>query len=316
MLHIIGLILKIIGIILVSILSLLVLVLCILLFVPIRYHIEGSYDNYIETLNVKVKISWFLHLVAGSVTYENLNLKWKMRELWFKQSSQGDVHQSDLDSEANYLKAPSQNAQEVPAPESQEETKPESQEASGLESQKVPESERKLIQGQKEESQKNTKSKKTIGQKLSDLKDKILEIIGKIKYTFKRFCDNIKLMLQKKEHIQDFLTDELHVYTLNKCKNELLYLLKHWKPRKCVVHGEVGFDDPYTTGRLLAGLSIAYPFIGEHMYITPNFETQVLRGDFYIKGKVTMVQVVIVGIRLLMDAKVRRTIRDVKNFKL
>lgn len=318
MLHIIGLILKIIGMILVSILGLLVLLLCIFLFVPVRYKVKGSYEKQLDTLKVEVKVSWLLHLIAGHITYHHPNLKWEMRELWFKQSSDKQMNQETSYSNAEKETVKSKTTEDKLTQELDAEWR----QASSLEQKQqseTQETQTKETQTPTESDSapedKQKKSKETLGEKYTRWKHKILGILRKIKYTFKRFCDNIKMILQKKELLQEFLTNEDHVHTLGQAKKELLYLLKHWKPRKCIVHGEVGFEDPCTTGQFLAGLSMIYPFIGEHIYITPNFQEPVLQGDFYLKGKVAVIHVVVIGIRLLLDAQVRKTVRDIRNFK-
>lgn len=330
MLHIIGLILKIIGIILVSILGLLVLLLCIVLFVPICYQIKGRYDNTLDSLQIEMKVNWLLHLIAGCVIYEDATLSWRIRALWFRKSSQTAPPTEQFQKRS---KEEPKVLQRDELKESQKIQK-EEEEQTGRIQPKVADETGRIQLEMTEEKDRNCKDdadtmdladymygnprkkKKTLWKRICQIKVKIISVLHKIKYTFKQFCDNIRLMLQKKEHVQDFFTAEDHIHTLNKGKEQLVYLLKRWKPGKCIIHGEVGFEDPCTTGKLLAGLSIVYPFIGEHIYITPNFQTQVLQGDFLIKGKITLVCVVIVGTRLLMDRHVRNTIRDIRNFQL
>ncbi len=66
MLHIILLILKIIGLILLIVLGLLVFLLLVVLLVPVRYQLRASHG---ETLHLKGRVSWLLHLVQISVTH-------------------------------------------------------------------------------------------------------------------------------------------------------------------------------------------------------------------------------------------------------
>ena len=47
-----------------------------------------------------------------------------------------------------------------------------------------------------------------------------------------------------------------------------------------------GLEDPYDTGRILAVLSMLYPFYGEHIDIYPDFEYRILEGHLLIKGRI------------------------------
>ena len=46
------------------------------------------------------------------------------------------------------------------------------------------------------------------------------------------------------------------------------------------------------TGQVLAGLSMPYPFWGEHVSIIPDFEQKVLEGSLYIKGRIRIIHFV------------------------
>ena len=75
MLHILGMILKIAGILLGSILGIFLLATLLILFVPIRYQVNGSYQ---EKINVKAKISWLLSIVKVSIQYGEKGISFKI----------------------------------------------------------------------------------------------------------------------------------------------------------------------------------------------------------------------------------------------
>ena len=93
MLHILFLILKIIGIILLTILGILILLLLIVFFVPLRYQVTAEFAGDLKKSKLEVKFSWFLHVLAGKVTYMEEKLDHKVRILW-KTISEDSVKES------------------------------------------------------------------------------------------------------------------------------------------------------------------------------------------------------------------------------
>ena len=77
-----------------------------------------------------------------------------------------------------------------------------------------------------------------------------------------------------------------------------------------------GFEDPSVTGYVLAGLSMVYPLIGEHTDITPDFENQVLQGKLSARGKLRIIHLAVLILKLLADKNVRITYQHFKKIKL
>lgn len=137
----------------------------------------------------------------------------------------------------------------------------------------------------------------------------------KIKCTILKICDKIKLFWKTKEKVTSFLTDNIHVEAFKIVKREIGILAGHLRPRRIRGLVRFGFEDPYRTGQVLAGLSILYPFYGEHVEIYPDFEQKILEGDLYIKGHIRMVHLAALLWRLFFNRYVRGTYRDYKMLK-
>lgn len=122
--------------------------------------------------------------------------------------------------------------------------------------------------------------------------------LEKIKCTIQKFCDKMK-------KIKEFITDEVHLQALLCLKNELVMFLRKIKPDKLKGYLRFGLDDPYNTGRVLAVLSILYPFYGENIEIYPEFEKEILEGDIWMKGRIHLIHLVTIVCRLYFDKNIK-----------
>lgn len=288
MLHILWMLLKIIGIILLIILGVLVLSVCVVLFVPLRYHGKAEAKGTLDSVKAHLKFSWLLHLVSGYVTYENRETKWQVRILWKKLNVEKKDSQEAVFSE------------NVSEDESSKELKTDTEKDKS----KINESEPDKLN---EKTNGKTSSKKSEKQKKN--------IFEKIKYTFRDFCDKIKALIKKKEKLQEFLTNEIHQSTWRKLKQEIWKLFKFLKPKKLVLNLHFGFADPSVTGKVLAALSMLYPFYLDHINLEPEFDEKILEGDAYIKGTVRGLHLLIVICNLFFDKNIKTTYKAIKNWK-
>lgn len=368
MLHILLLIIKIIGIILAAILGILVLLVCIVLFVPVRYEAMGKGEGPPESLKVKVRVTWLLHLVAVDIYYtlshsassegagiagypdgyRDQRLRWRVRAAWIKKAGgRGGAPEKvpaadEKPAEAVADEKPPEAAVDEKPPEAvadggnagteagniaddiakerREETQgyenSEERHSEALESKKAVHEESEEIKEACEDEKDTSEEREGIGQKIQGIYRKIAAWFQKIKCTFSELCDRIKALLEKKDKIAAFIEDEVHVDAFVRVKKELFRCLKCLKPKKADVKVIYGFEDPYRTGQVLAGVSVLYPFIGEYTSITPDFEHRVLKGSAYIKGKLYMWHIVRMCIRLILSKNIRTTYKHIKNFEL
>ena len=288
MLHILWMLVKIIGIILLIILGVLVLSVCVVLFVPLRYHGKAEAKGTLDSVKAHLKFSWLLHLVSGYVTYENRETKWQVRILWKKLNVEKKDSQEAVFSE------------NVSEDESSKELKTDTEKDKLKINESEPDKLNKKTNG-KTSSKKSEKQKKNI--------------FEKIKYTFRDFCDKIKALIKKKEKLQEFLTNEIHQSTWRKLKQEIWKLFKFLKPKKLVLNLHFGFADPSVTGKVLAALSMLYPFYLDHINLEPEFDEKILEGDAYIKGTVRGLHLLIVICNLFFDKNIKTTYKAIKNWK-
>lgn len=160
---------------------------------------------------------------------------------------------------------------------------------------------------------KNAWQEKAPKENLSDRLDHFFE---KISCKSEAICGKIKELIRKKEIVMDFLTNEIHKAAFMKVISEIKRLLGRLKPQRINGNLEFGFEDPALTGKVLAGLSILYPYTGDNLQVTPQFEDKILKGDIYIKGSAAAKLFASMGLRLLLNKNIRTTIKHARKFKL
>lgn len=297
MLHILLLILKIIGIILTVILGIIILLIGIILFVPVRYEISAKCDGTIESLRAKVKATWLLCLLRADVLVKGKKLKWQVRAAWIKKSNVmtfGERKEETKD----------EAKEKVSSEESQKENK----------TVKETVKEDRLEEGSKEPEEKVEINTQT-GDAVSEESEK-KSIDDKIKENYEKIKTKVDELLQKKEKVTDFLTEDAHIHAFKKIKIDLFIILKRLKPTKIDIKLRFGFADPATTGKVLGGLSILYPFLGATTEFIPDFENQILKGNIYVKGKIRFSHFAALAIKLLLCKDIRTSYKDIRNFKL
>lgn len=137
----------------------------------------------------------------------------------------------------------------------------------------------------------------------------------KIKYTILNIYDKIKMFIKFKVKLVEFLQNKTHQTAWEVVKEEFFKLLKLLKPKKMIADVEFGFEDPSLTGKVLAGISVLYPFYPDTICITPNFTQQIVDGDARMKGRVGVIPLLKIFRKLFYDKNVRKTYADIKKWK-
>ncbi len=318
MLQILLLILKILGLILAWLLGILLFLLLILLFVPFRYRVYAGRKG--EWL-VRGKVTWLLRIVSFPFVFEKgvFTAKLKVFGLTVKNFTEDeeelegkevrffrDVQEEaeDLAYEEVFGEAERTGGEEIPAVLPQTETDV---------LRKGPAEKQESKQEEKEPSR--TRKKNIFAKFLQKLRSAaqflkgLSKKIRNLKYTIRRFCVKMKRGIRKVRETKAFLTDERTHAAFRAALREVLLLLKALLPRK--IRGEVHFgrEDPALTGEILGGIGIFYPVFMDNVKVFPDFEAPVLEGELLIKGRIRLVTVLGIAIRLWMDKNVRYVYR-------
>ena len=142
-------------------------------------------------------------------------------------------------------------------------------------------------------------------EKLQELYIKAYDALQNLKCTFERFCDKLNSTREKAEEILDLASDNRTKNALSHILKELKLILKRVLPRRWDLSMNFGMEDPSLTGKILAALSVIYPFFPGKMEIEPDFSKQVIKGHTELKGHIRAAAFIGPAIRLLFDKNIR-----------
>lgn len=206
MLHVLLFVLKIIGIILLAILGIAVLLVCVVLFVPLRYRIEAESDGTFDGIDAKVRVSWLWHLISGYALYREGRLDWQFRILWKKMNVEGkpEAKEENKTQEKENVRQESRREEAaVPQPESVREEEASKDEKCTVETVRdaEPGEAKKHVHTQRRKRKKTT-------------------VFEKITHTYQTICAKIKLFIERKELLAEFLTDTVHGLAFSRAKKK------------------------------------------------------------------------------------------------
>lgn len=156
----------------------------------------------------------------------------------------------------------------------------------------------------------------SIYQKIANLYRRIAKIPEKMISTAEGLGQKAQGLLKKKDKIMEFLMDEVHQAAFMRAKDEVFFLLRRLKPGTIQADIRYGFEDPSLTGKVLAGISMCYPFLGDGAAIHPDFEKKVFDGQLRIAGRLRASYFLKLLWKLVWSKEVRMTYRHVRNFEL
>jgi len=297
MLHIILFILKLSGLLILILLGLVLLAAVLVLFVPVRYRAEGS---YLKKVKGNMKISWLLHILSVTVRYEE-DVLIVVRLFGFPITRPKKMDEELKDAEEIMVQA-----MEVKEPEAVKEAR---QLGRDVKKTVLGESETRqpVLKDIKETEQ--IKKESWLQAMFRKIKKKLIHILEKIKYLYKRICDTLRNMKEKKDEIQAFLSNKENQKTAKLLYKQGKRLVRHIFPVKG--HGNVtfGFEDPGLTGQALMAASLLYPFFHKYWNLYPVFDRSVFTAEGTFRGRIRLGTVLIIGLRLLLDKNFRTLLK-------
>lgn len=309
-------ILKWLGILLLVILGLVLAVLLAVLFVPIRYEAEGSFKGEPAA---KGRVSWLWRLFSCQVVYDGeaevslriFGVKTGRKKEAADGAEEAEIPEPVVTAREKHPEkeepaggnkpaeeAPvsgSQPGEECPAPEM-----PETCERTSAEKLKSDAAKAAPEQpGAETETGKKRQKKKRIRQ----------NPFQEIKVTFQRICGKLKTAEEKWQKLRDFLEKEENKNTFRLLKRQVIRLFRHILPGKVSGKVRFGFEDPYTTGRILTYISPFYGWYGRKIQVIPVFDEQVLEGEISLKGRIRIATLLFIGFQVWRDKNFRTLLK-------
>lgn len=279
MLHILLLIIKIILIIIAVLVGLVLAALFAVLFVPIRYRIEGQYNDMRKY--AFASCSWLLHIISLQAGYDkDGGAQFAIRLFGIQLNKAKTKTESDGSSSRpsgldKKKKDRDKNKVEHKAAKTVFESEPE---ADGIDK-----------TGNEE-----TGNEETGFKEKSSFKDKVIHM-----------KDNIK---ETTEKVSATLHNDDYKQLAKFIKRQVIELFKIIKPRKGRLYVRFGFDDIETTGKAAMYLAVLYGIIGADIEIIPDFNEKIFEGEAYIKGSIRLIGAAVIALRCFFNTEFRRYI--------
>lgn len=134
----------------------------------------------------------------------------------------------------------------------------------------------------------------------------------KEKFSFRKVYDKILNCKDNVTYYIDILRSNATYFTIEDCKKVIGKVLLRIRPKKLRIHATVGFDGPDTTGYFYGLYCIFSGFLGKNVIVKPDFDKKILQGDFFCKGKIYGITLLVAACRLFFHKGLRKLIDEVK----
>ena len=298
MLHILLLIIKIILIIIAVLVGLVLLALLAVLFVPIRYRVEGQYNDMRKY--AAVKCSSLLHIISIQAGYDkDGGVQSAIRLFGIRLNKAKTKAESDGSSSSSGADKKKKDRDKDKAAKTVFESEPfdNGQLDEKKETASIP------VKDEKRESEADGIDK--TGNEPIGFKEKIKNKFQNVKDKVIHMKDNVR---ETTEKVSAVLNNDDYKQLVRFIKRQIIELFKLIKPRKGRLYVRFGFDDIETTGKAAMYLAVLYGIIGADIEIIPDFNEEIFEGEAYIKGRIRLIGAAVIAFRCFFNREFRRYI--------
>ena len=302
------LILKIIGILLLSIISLLLIIIALLLFVPIRYRIiankfEDS-DFYAE-----IKLTWLLHFINILIKYTD-DLYYRVRVILIP------IKKSDnLKKHKNNSKKTKPDPNDTKSIDERENISDKSVNED-ISDNEISKNKEEIVSTSDldENDDDNIKfdENKGIIYKIRFVLTKFFEFLFNIKEKLNEAYNTVVNIVKDIDYYINALKDERNKKVISLCLSQASSIINNIKPKVFNGNLTIGIDDPYTMGQILSIYGILFPIIHDKITINPVYDKEVIEGDLYIKGRISVFVLIRAAIKIYFNRDFKRMIKIFK----
>lgn len=347
-----GTVLSVIGAVLLKLLwliLLLILLVGLLLVWPIRY--KGRLE-YQESLAAKGRVSWLLGLLSLSISYQEGEMDSRIRIFGVDVQRLIGKRRERKAKKGKQQNAKRKNSSDTGEKEAyQANRQAEDKDArKGISEQEDVQICQQIEQEELEEEKSENNVEEKSGEARDDTAEPIMpeletSEIPKDQQTFRksgiaaffkglkeRFCyrleqiqvffQNLWTVLKKIKRKMEWLADVKEFWQLENTrrmvcilKDNVIHLWRKLKPR--VLRGKVifGTGDPCTTGQILGAAAMLYAVYGKGVQVIPDFEEARLEGELYIRGRISIITILMILIRIFLSGEWNQFRREAEQLK-
>lgn len=140
-------------------------------------------------------------------------------------------------------------------------------------------------------------------------------LIRRVKAFFVGVLNTINALLRKYELVVELWDKRSTQAAIEKIIDYVYRLGKHIKPKKTKIKLHYGFDDPAFTGQVLGAVGIVYGFVGDIIEVNPDFEEEKMEVDCLISGKMRVLNLGIIVIKVARDKVLKRLLKNIDKLK-
>ena len=302
------LILKIIGIILLSIISLLLIIIALILFVPIRYRIiankfEDS-DFYAE-----IKLTWLLHFINILIKYTD-DLYYRVRVILIP------IKKSDnLKKHKNNSKKTEPDPNDTKSIDERENISDKSVNED-ISDNEISKDKEEIVStsdlDENDDDNINFDENKGIIYKIRFVLTKFFEFLFNIKEKLNEAYNTVVNIVKDIDYYINALKDERNKKVISLCLSQASSIINNIKPKIFNGNLTIGIDEPYTMGQILSIYGILFPIIHDKITINPVYDKEVIEGDLYIKGRISVFVLIRAAIKIYFNRDYKRMIKIFK----
>ena len=302
------LILKIIGIILLIIISLLLIIIALILFVPIRYRIiankfEDS-DFYAE-----IKLTWLLHFINILIKYTD-DLYYRVRVILIPIKKSDNLKKHKKNSKKN-----EPDSDDTKSIDEGENISDESVNED-ISDNEISKDKEEIVStsdlDENDDDNINFDENKGIIYKIRFVLTKFFEFLFNIKEKLNEAYNTVVNIVKDIDYYINALKDERNKKVISLCLSQASSIINNIKPKIFNGNLTIGIDEPYTMGQILSIYGILFPIIHDKITINPVYDKEVIEGDLYIKGRISVFVLIRAAIKIYFNRDYKRMIKIFK----
>ncbi len=303
------LVLKIIGIVLLSIIGLVLMIVGLVLFVPIRYKVDGDYH---EKIVAGGRISWLLHLITVTVTYNEdgldtairiLGIKYKKRPPKQKKKSKRNQRTKDKESKVDSAKVNLKD--EYLIPDESDYT------LEGFEEDHT-DTKSDALDSKDDNQSENESEQNGIWDRIREFVGKVYDLTVHFRAKIKRLMNKVRAAVDNLEYYLNLMMDEHVQSTILNVLALVVKAIKRILPKRVKGQVHFGFAESDTMGKALAFLGVLYPLYYGKIEVEPDYEQAVMEGSLVVKGRIFVISLLVTGWKLYFNKDLRKVIAAFK----